>query len=149
MGVVRSWPLIAVILTGSFITASFPCFAKHHSLRDKMLDFKASHFNNLKTANVAEMSHPIFQYLYSEPNADNKQNKDPVVVSWQSYKDQLRGYLAYELSDDFRVGLNSFKAGPLKVEDTELLPLLPQLQTRSSDVTKSRGYGVSFTVKLD
>jgi|GEM_PF-6571376 len=147
MGAVRSWPSIAVILTGCFVTASFPCLAKHHSLRDKMLDFKASHFANLKTADAAEISHPIFQYLYSEPNVNNK-SKDPVVISWQSYKDQLRGLLAYELTDDFRVGLNSFKAGPLEEADVALLPLEPHLQPRSADVNKSRGYGLSFTLKL-
>ncbi len=149
MGVVRSWPLIAVILTGSFVTASFPCLAKHHSLRDKMLDFKASHFAHLKAVNAAEISHPIFQYLYVEPEVDTKLNKEPVVVSWQSYKDQLRGLLAYQLSEDFRIGLNSFKAGPLEQADLDILPLVPQLQPRSLDITKSRGYGVCFTVKLD
>lgn len=149
MGVVRSWPLIAVILTGSFVTASFPCVAKHHSLRDKMLDFKASHFAHLKSANAADISHPIFQYLYSEPDPSMKLSKEPVVVSLQSYKEKLRGLLAYELSEDFRVGLNSFKAGPLPLADLEVLPLAPQLQPKSLEVVKSRGYGICFTVKLD
>jgi hypothetical protein len=149
MGVVRSWPLIAVILTGSFVTASFPCLAKHHSLRDKMLDFKASHLANLKTVNAAELSHPVFQYLYSDPQAVAKANNEPLIVSWQSYKEQLRGLLAYQLSEDFRVGLNSFKAGPLEQADLEVLPLVPQLQPRSLDITKSRGYGVCFTMTLD
>ncbi|MGE3319864.1 MAG: hypothetical protein AB7I18_11280 [Candidatus Berkiella sp.] len=143
MGVVRSWPLTAVILTGCLVTASFPCVAKHHSLREKLLDFKVSH----RTTDVA--IHPVFQYLYDDSVGEASQNKDPVINSWQSYKERLRGYLAYDLSDDFRIGLNSFKAGPLNSSTLEILPLAPQLQPRSSDVAKSRGYGLSFTVKLD
>lgn len=142
MGVVRSWPLTAVILTGCYVTASFPCLAKHHSLREKILEFNISH-----KADAAV--HPAFRYLYDADVFEAMQNKDPVVNSWQSYKDRLKGYLAYEMSEDFRIGLNSFKAGPLDQATFEVLPLVPQLQPRSSDVAKSRGYGLSFTVKLD
>lgn len=149
MSAVGSAPLIAVILTGCFVTASFPCLAKHQSLRDKILDFKSSYLSHINATEAAKVSHPIFQYIYTDPVSTDLQNKDPVVVSWQSYKDQLRGMLAYELADDFRVGLNSFKSGPLEQATTEVLPLAPQLQPRSADVAKSRGYGVSFTLKLD
>jgi len=143
MGVVRSWPLTAVILTGCLVTASFPCLAKHHSLREKLLDLKVSYRAN------GENSHPAFQYLLEEPAMDNLQNKDPVINSWQSYKERLRAMVAFDLSNDCRVGLNSFKAGPLELSALEVLPLAPQLQPRSSDAIKSRGYGLSFTVKLD
>lgn len=149
MGIVRSWPMIAVILTGCFVTAPFSCFAKHQSLREKILDLKGMPFTYLNPLETAKISHPIFQYLYAEPLIDQLQNKDPVILSLQGYKDRLRRLVSYEFSEDFRVGLNSFKAGPLEQANLDVLPVQPELQPRSPSVVKSRGYGISFTVKLN
>lgn len=149
MGIVRSWPTIAVILTGCYVTASFPCFAKHQSIRDRILDFKDMHFLSVSPDDVAKASHPIFQYLYSAPLVSVTPNKDPVILSLQAYKERLRDMVSYEFSPDFQVGLNSFKAGPLEQTVLDVLPLQPALQPRTPDVVKSRGYGVCFTVKLN
>ncbi|MCS5710792.1 hypothetical protein [Candidatus Berkiella aquae] len=148
MAIVRSWPMTAVILTGCFVTAPLSCFAKHQSLRERILDFKSMPFAHWHTSEAAKLSHPIFQYLYAEPFIEQP-FKDPAILSLQAYKERLRGFVAYEFSQDFRVGLNSFKAGPLEQADWEVLSLQPELQPRSPDVAKSRGYGISFTVKLD
>lgn len=149
MGIVRSWPTIAVILTGCYVTASFPCFAKHQSLRERILDFKDMHFLHASQEEMAKVSHPIFQYLYSAPLVCVTPNKDPVILSIQAYKERLRGMVSYEFSPDIQVGLNSFKAGPLEQAVLDVLPLQPALQPRAPDVVKSRGYGVCLTVKLD
>jgi hypothetical protein len=76
-------------------------------------------------------------------------DKSPEALSWQDYKNQLRGMAMYEVLPDFQVGFNSFKIRAIEQSAYDILPLQPQLQPKTSTGAKSRGYGVSFTFKLD
>lgn len=94
--------------------------------------------------------HEIFQNLYSEPqekpqSSDNEQRG----AFWKTLQEEIRSVLALQVNPNMHIGIDKFKSGPLKGEESEIISVSSHLQPKGSDAATHRGYGIEFRVKLD
>lgn len=142
---------VAMFITGCLITSSFVCKAQEEATFNNEISSPLT--TSLMVKRSTQKVVPSEALLQVFENLDKVSRVEPLreqPVLWDEYKEKLKSLLAVQFSDSFQIGFDRVKAGPLKLEDSEIVDVNLHLSPKaSSDDLKSKGYGLELRVKLD
>lgn len=74
----------------------------------------------------------------------------PRTNQWKQFKTRVKALRQYQVSNNFYLQLNSFKANALGAEVRQILKQNPKFHPKLSDgLESSKGYGVSFKLNFN